>query len=328
MLKQKKLKTVFNILSIVGPILILFILLFYQKLNFFTFFSYYSIFISLYFLSYFLVFNIGDKIEHLLFGFLTIIIIFTLLMFNGFSDSGTILIMGIVPITSALILLNSPSLGKINEWLIADFNISSIIIMVLILFSLSFYLIIKNIYNIYSLLILLSSFVSLISMIYSFKKDRGKNFQEELRIQNDVSFCELTKKGWEDTVIIPNFNLNMNTAGNKIQRRNAFAVYESSPITFITRRSFSNFDNEAIIKVADEGILIDQINGNELEKKISWEEIDHVVRFYTLTIVLKNSSYIDLCGPKSFSFFKRLKFLKKLEIYLDKCINNSNGTET
>lgn len=70
----------------------------------------------------------------------------------------------------------------------------------------------------------------------------------------DDNFLDLMRNEWKGTIVLPDFDIN-NTAGYKFLKR---------------------IEKEVIIKHVNEAIIIYQINDDEFNKKILWEEINHV----------------------------------------------------
>lgn len=143
-------------------------------------------------------------------------------------------------------------------------------------------------------------------------------------------FLELMRTEWKGTIILPDFNIGMNNnAGYNVPKRIGFeAERETLLINLIFNKSLINpNEKEVIIKVIDEGIIIKQIDDDEFDKKILWEEINHVCMYYTHILVdLKNQNDLEISAPRSLGILKRLRFIIELKNHINKQVKlNTNN---
>jgi len=154
-------------LTIIGSVSIIFILP-YFKLDFFTFFGCFTIFVAIYFLFYLFVFNKGTENEKILWLLLTIISTFVLLDIN-FDERVTIAIMVAIMMPLALMSMkdvDSKTDGK-NGWM--EYHKYMAKPMVILVVTMGVMVMIGTPIS-YSLSILIIYIISVILMINSIKK--------------------------------------------------------------------------------------------------------------------------------------------------------------
>ena len=142
----------------------------------------------------------------------------------------------------------------------------------------------------------------------------------------DDDFLELMKNDWKGTIILPDFDIGMNnnTAGFKVPKGIGFEAERGIPLInlILNRNQINPNEKEVSIKVLEEGIFINQISGDEFDKKILWKEVDYVDMFYAnIMIGLKNQDDLEIGAPRSLGILKRFRFIIELKNYINKQIN-------
>ncbi len=141
----------------------------------------------------------------------------------------------------------------------------------------------------------------------------------------DDDFVELFRNDWKGTIVLPDFDIGMddNVAGFKVSKGIGFEAERGTPLInlIFNRNKINPKEKEVIIRIVEEGIIINQINNDGFDKKILWEEISDISMYYTnILIGLENQNDLEISSPRSLGILKRFRFIIELKNYINKQI--------